>query len=87
MENTAFNQWGQHWNLNHVYRHTPGAVVAVLLLWCVAFNLMQLFVYKRLRRPRVPRDPCDTIRALVAQMAQELLALTKPVPWLLFDTT
>jgi hypothetical protein len=87
IENTAFNQWAQHWHLNHVYRHTPGAVVAVLLLWCLAFNLMQLFVYKRLRRPRVPTDPCDTLRALVDQMAQELFALSRPVPWLLFDTT
>ena len=80
-ENTAFNQWTQLWHLTHVYRHKPGAVVALLLLWLLAFNLMQLFVYRRLRRPRVPRDPCDTIRALVAQMAQELVTLKAPVPW------
>ena len=80
-ENTAFNQWTQHWHLDHVYRHSPGAVVAVLLLWCLAFNLIQLFVYKRLRRPREPKDPCDTIRALVAEMFQDLRILREPLPW------
>jgi hypothetical protein len=80
-ENTAFNQWTQLWHLTHVYRHKPGAVVALLLLWLLAFDLMQLFVYRRLRRPRVPRDPCDTIRALVVQMAQELVTLKVRVPW------
>jgi hypothetical protein len=87
-ENTAFNQWTQLWHLTHVFRHTPGAIVAVLLLWLLGFNLMQLFVYRRLRRPRLPKDPCDTIRALVAGMAQDLRALKGLVPWaLLFDTS
>jgi len=87
LENTAFNQWTQHWHLTHVYRHSPGAVIAVLLLWCVVFDLMQLFVYRRLRRPRVPRDPCETIRALVAEMFQDLGNLKAPVPWLLLVDT
>jgi hypothetical protein len=87
-ENTAFNQWTQLWNLSHVFRHKPGAVVAVLLLWLVAFNLMQLFVYRRLRRPRVPKDPCDTIRDLIAAMAQNICALKGLVPWaLLLDSS
>lgn len=80
-ENTAFNQWTQLWHLTHVYRHTPGAVVSVMLLWCLAFDLMQLFVFRRLRRPRTPKDPCDTILALVRQMAREVFGLRKPVPW------
>jgi hypothetical protein len=79
-EENAFNQWTQHCHLTHVYRHTPGAVVAVFLLWTIAFNLTQLFVHRRLRRPRVPRDPCDTIRSLVAEMFQDLRALPGPVP-------
>ena len=88
IENTGFNQWAQHWHLDHVFRHSPGAVVAVMLLWCLAFNLMQLFVYKRLRKPRVPRDPCKTLLALVAEMFADLARLHQPVPWeLLFDTS
>jgi hypothetical protein len=88
IENTAFNQWTQQWHLTHVFRHTPKAVMAVMLLWCLVFNLMQLFVYRRLRRPRLPKDPCDTIRSVVAQIAHELARLTAPVPWeLLFDSS
>jgi hypothetical protein len=80
-ENTAFNQWTRHWHLNHVFHHTPGAVIAVMLLWCLAFNLLQLFVYKRLRRPRTPRDPCNTIRAVVEQMARQVFAIPTVLPW------
>lgn len=88
LENTAFNQWTQHWHLNHAYRHTPGGVMAVLLVWCLAFNLMQLFVYKRLRRPRQPKDPCSTIRDLVTEMLEGLLRLKAPLPWpLLIDSS
>ena len=87
-ENTGFNQWTQLCHLTHVFRHKPGAVVAVLLLWLLAFNLMQLFVYKRLRRSRDPKDPCDTIRNLVAEMVQSLSLLKGFVPWaLLLDTS
>lgn len=88
IENTAFNQWTQLWHLGHVYRHTPGAVPALFLIWFLAFNLLQLFVHKRLRRPRVPKDPCDTIRALVALMARQVQSLPGPVPWrLLLDSS
>jgi len=88
IENTAFNQWTQHWHLNHVFRHTPNAVLAVMLIWSLAFNLMQLFVYRRLRRPRQPGDPSDTIRSLVHQMAVAVGRLRLPVPWrLLLDTS
>ena len=31
----------------------------------VAFNLLQLFIYRRLKRPRRPKDPTDTIRHIV----------------------
>jgi hypothetical protein len=44
IENTAFHQWIQRWNFGHVFRHTANAVLAVLLLWTLAFNLLQLFV-------------------------------------------
>ena len=81
IENTAFNQWVQHWNLGRVYRHTPNALIAVLLLWSFVFNLVQLFVYRRLRRQRTPKDPCDTIMNIVAQMFRDTATLPEPLPW------
>lgn len=84
----VFNQWTQYWNLEHVFRHTPNAVQAVTWLWILAFNLLQLFVYCRLRRPRVPRDPSDTIRDIVGQIAAAVASLRRRVPWaLLLDTS
>jgi hypothetical protein len=81
IENTAFNQWIQHWNFGHVFRHTANALMAVLLLWMLAFNLLQLFIYRRLKRPRRPKDPTDTIRHIVEIMLREIATLPEPLPW------
>jgi hypothetical protein len=88
IENTAFNQWIQHWNLSHVFRHTSNALHAVLLIWALAFNLLQLFVYRRLKRSRRPKDPSDTIRHIVQVMLRDLATLPEPIPWsTLLDTS
>jgi hypothetical protein len=88
IENTAFNQWIQYWNFGHVFRHTPNALLAVLLLWTLAFNLLQFFVYRRLKRPRRPKDPTDTIRHIVEVMLRDIATLPEPIPWLaLLDTS
>ncbi|MGH3859046.1 transposase, partial [Actinokineospora sp.] len=81
IENTAFHQWTVHYNLARVYRHSPRAVLNVVLLWMLAFNLMQLFVYRRLRRRRHPLDPCHTILHIVAQMRAGLATLRARVLW------
>jgi hypothetical protein len=81
IENTAFHQWVKYWNLSHVFRHTANALMAVLLLWSLAFNLLQLFVYRRLRRPRRPKDPTDTIRHIVEVMLREVATLPEPLSW------
>jgi len=81
IEDTAFNQWIQYWNFGHVFRHTSNALMAVLLLWTLAFNLLQLFVYRRLGRPRRPKDPTDTIRHIVEVMLRDVATLPEPIPW------
>src|SRR5712692_4369672 len=81
IEDTAFNQWIQYWNFGHVFRHTSNALMAVLLLWTLAFNLLQLFIYRRLKRPRRPKDPTDTIRHIVEVMLRDVATLSEPIPW------
>lgn len=81
IENTGFNQWVQYWNLSHVYHHTQTALLAVLLLWSLVFNLLQLFVYRRLQRPRDPADPTDTIRHIVEVMLRNLGTIPAPILW------
>ena len=88
IENTAFHQWFQYWNLGHVFRHTSNALLAVLLIWALAFNLLQLFIYRRLKRARRPQDPTDTIRHIVEVMLRDLATLPEPIPWAaLLDTS
>jgi hypothetical protein len=88
IENTAFHQWLQYWNLGHVFRHTSNALLAVLLIWILAFNLLQLFIYRRLKRSRRPKDPTDTIRHIVEVMLRDLATLPEPIPWAtLLDTS
>jgi hypothetical protein len=41
IENTGFHQWITYWNLGHVFHHTQNALSAILLLWTLAFNLLQ----------------------------------------------
>lgn len=81
IENTGFAQWVKHWNLGRVYHHTPNAILAILLIWMFVFNLLQLFVFRRLKRPRLPKDPCDTIIAIVAQMSRDVGAIPHRIPW------
>jgi hypothetical protein len=89
IENTCFHQWTQYWHLSHIFRHTPKALSAILLLWTLAFDLLQLFIYRRLGRSRRPKDPTDTIRNLVEVMLREVATLPAPIPWatLLLNTS
>jgi hypothetical protein len=87
IEDTAFHQWVHYWHFGHVFRHTANALLAVLLLWTLAFNLLQLFVYRRLGRARRPKDPTDTIRHIVEVMLRDVATLPAPIPWAaLLDT-
>jgi hypothetical protein len=88
IEDTGFHQWIRYWNFGHVFRHTANALMAVLLLWTLAFNLLQLFVYRRLKRQRRPKDPTDTIRHIVEVMLRDVGTLSAPIPWAaLLDTS
>jgi Transposase DDE domain len=87
IENTAFHQWVTQWNLDHCYRHTANAVTAVMHIWILAFNLMQLFFYRRLRKPRRGRKVTDTIQAIIRDLWVDLGSLTAPVPWDDLDET
>jgi hypothetical protein len=66
------------WNLGHVFRHTQNALSAVLVLWTLAFNLLQMFVYRRLGRRRRPKDSTDTIRHIVEVMLRDMATLPSP---------
>lgn len=83
IENTGFAQWTLFWPLAHVFTHGPAATTAMLWFFFVAFNLMQLFVYRQLGgygRDR-GRDVTRTLLRLVDEMRDELARLDQPVAW------
>jgi hypothetical protein len=55
--------------------------LAVLLLWTLAFNVLQFFVYRRLKRPRRPKDPTNTIYTSSRSLLRDVAALPGPIPW------
>lgn len=81
IENTAFNQFGQQWNLEHVFRHTPEALHTLFLIWMLAFNMLQFFIYCHLGWDRNRRRVIDTIRHIVEVMMREVATLPDPIPW------
>ena len=58
-------------------------------IFAMAFNLMQLFFYRRLNKPRTGRPVNDTLVGCVKEMWLDLGQLAEPVPWdvLLADTS
>jgi len=53
-ENNIFNTLGQHWALNHCYKHDPVAIVNFVLMLFIVFALVQCF-YKRNLKPQLRR--------------------------------
>jgi hypothetical protein len=49
IENSIFNNLKSEWGLEHCYVHGGNAVEAVISLIFIASNLMQLFLYRRLK--------------------------------------
>lgn len=47
----------------------------------LVFNLLQLFVYRRLKRKRKPKDPCDTIISIITEMSHDAGSIPEPIPW------
>lgn len=83
IENTAFNQWTQHWKLSHVFTHGPNALPALFWVFILAFNLLQLFAYRQLGgygRER-GKEPTKTLIRLVDEMMGDLERLDETVSW------
>jgi hypothetical protein len=83
LENTGFCQWTKHWRFGHVFTHGKDAVPALFCLFFLAFNLLQLFVYRQLGgygRDR-GRDRTRTFCRLVDEMLGDLERLDRPVLW------
>jgi len=82
IENTAFHQWTTRWNMGHVFTHGPQATPALLLIFCLAYDLLEIYTVRQL--PQYARGNGDVTRTLVrlcAEMRDDLARLEAVVDW------
>lgn len=65
IENQGFNEAVNHWGLDHVYRHEPNAMLAILLLGLLAMNVMRAFYRRAIKPARRARESLQHIVRLV----------------------
>jgi hypothetical protein len=83
IENTAFNQFTTTWQFDHVFTHSANAIPALFWVFLLAFNLLQLFLYRQLRcygRDR-GNDVTQTISRLVDEMLDDLVHIDGLLTW------
>ena len=66
IENNIFNTLGQHWSLNHCYKHDPVAMINFILMLFVVFTLAQCFYQRNLKPPL--RKMINSLIALTNQL-------------------
>ena len=83
IENTAFYQFANYWRFSHVFRHSAKALNALFYIFFLAFNLLQIFVYRHVRgygRDR-GKDPTRTLWSLVDEMLGDVERLDESLAW------
>jgi hypothetical protein len=79
IENQGFNECVNRWHADHVYKHDPGAMLALWLLCMTAFNLFQAFFSRNLQpayRHKVTRQ--HVAELIRAELCRELLSAGRP---------
>jgi hypothetical protein len=83
IENTAFHQFTHRWHFDHVFTHGRDAIPALFWIFMLAFNMMQMFLYRHLcsygrdRGAHVTR----TISRLIDEMLDDLARLNVSIAW------
>jgi hypothetical protein len=83
IENTAFHQFTKRWRFDHVFTHGQDAIPALFFIFMLAFNLLQLFLYRNLccyGRDR-GADVTRTISRLIDEMIDDLARLDVTIAW------
>jgi hypothetical protein len=66
IENEGFNEIVNAWHLDHVYRHDPKAMMVLLLLGMIAYNLENIFYRRDLKPARRERESLLTVSRRIA---------------------
>lgn len=81
IENTGFYQWTRYWHFAHVFTHSPNALYSLFWIFFLAFNLLQLFLYRHLggyARDQ-GKDVTQTILRLIDEMIDDLARFLTPL--------
>lgn len=62
IENNAFNELTQHWNLEHCAHHHPKAIIVLLLIKVLAFNLFKAFAQLHVKLWRIGKITFQELR-------------------------
>ena len=83
IENTAFHQFTTGWKFDHVFTHGPVAIPALFWLFLLAFNLLQIFLYRQLTSYGRARGNSvnRTISRLTDEMLDDLARITTAIDW------
>jgi hypothetical protein len=70
IENNIFRQLKNQWNMEHCFIHHENGLEATLMFMIIAFNLMQLFFFKRLKNFRMRKLlQIEIIERIIMEMA------------------
>jgi hypothetical protein len=83
LENTGFCQWTKYWRFSHVFTHGKDALPTLFYFFFLAFNLLQLFVYRQIGGYGRDRgtDVTRTLWRLVDEMLGDLERLDELILW------
>ena len=83
IENSVFNKLKTYGAMDHCFVHHPNAIEAILHVMSIAYNLMQLFVFKRLSGKEIK---ALTQKEMVRLLEKELYGMKYSRQYI-FDTT
>lgn len=76
IENNGFRELKTKWHIHHCFMHDPRAIEVILLFIVIAFNLFQLYLFRRIRGFRKLRM---TQALLVEELRIQGASLDKPL--------
>ena len=80
IENNGFRELKTKWKINHCFMHDPKAIEAILLFIVIAFNLFQLYIFRRVKGFR---DLPMTQKFFVEELRFQAISIDTPLQALL----
>jgi IS4 transposase len=80
IENNGFRELKDKWHIDHCFMHDPQAIEAILFFMVIAFNLFQLYIFRRVKGFR---DLPMTQEFFVEELRFQAVLIETPLQFLL----